>query len=191
MPTSDHLILGKVYDADGDLLAGATIQITVNGETLSIDSNSSGEYIINLKNLPFAWQVRDSMSIVASKTYFGKAVTTLIVTSEAAQELDLTLEYISDLIPKDNQNILPTNATVILDFEGNKITPANPLPVQAINTGDIDLLNNPSTVWDYGSRTDGQPEYEEVIVRGVTYRRTFTYNAGGQIIARSAWVKQS
>jgi hypothetical protein len=52
--------------------------------------------------------------------------------------------------------------------------------------GDIDLVNNPATVWVI-TRSDGQPDSETITLsNGLVYTRTFTY-ASGILTARSAW----
>ena len=187
-PKSSHQILGKVYDADVNLLEGATVLLThvSSEETLPTTTNSSGEYILNLKNLT-SWAVGDSITLKASKTKYGQKTETLIVTSSPGDTKDITLEYTSDygISPIEYKKLL-ANATILFDFEGNLITPENPLPV---NNTDFDLINNPSTSWVL-TRADRQPDSETITIKGVSYKRTFTYNDDGGLIARSNWVKQ-
>jgi len=60
----------------------------------------------------------------------------------------------------------------------------------SINTvsSSVDLVNNPSTVWEI-TRPDGQPDSETITLsNGDVYKRTFTYNASGMMTARSEWV---
>ncbi len=186
-PKSSHQILGKVYDPDINLLEGATVLLThvSSEETLPTTTNSSGEYILNLKNLT-SWAVGDSITLKASKTKYGQKTETLIVSSAPGDTKDITLEYTSDygISPIEYKKLL-ANATILFDFEGNLITPENPLPVP---TNVIDLVNNPSFV--HTMREDGQPTSTTVDVKGVTYKKTYTYNASGIQITESKWVKQ-
>lgn len=46
---------------------------------------------------------------------------------------------------------------------------------------------NPSLVLDW---TSGNLDWVERTVNGITYRKTFTWSAGGDLIAVSVWVKQ-
>lgn len=72
----------------------------------------------------------------------------------------------------------------VLDGNGNAA-------VRVITSGsitDIDLVNNPATVWVI-TRADGQPDSETItLANGDVYTRTFTYT-GEMLTARSAWVK--
>ncbi len=184
-PPTSHQVAGTVYDANGNTLAGATVLLTHTNGRLAVTSNAAGEYMHNLKNLS-SWAVGDSITLKGSKTNFGQKTETVIVSSGPADDQDITLAYTSDLIIDTGDDRIKTNAALLVDFEGNKITPANPLPVT--NT-DFDIVSNPESEWTI-TRSDGQPDSETVTINQVAYQRTFTYNDNGLLIKRSKWVEQ-
>lgn len=127
-PPTNYPIAGRVYDAESQLIAGATVLLTHENGTLTVTSNSSGEYILNLADLS-SWSLGDEVTIKASKTTYGQKTETITI-SGSSYELNLTLEYTSNLVIQSSGNYLLRNASALIDFEGNKITPANPLPVK-------------------------------------------------------------
>jgi len=144
-----------------------------------------GRVILNIGNFD-SWNAGDSVSITAVKVGKGTKTETLILTS-SPQSLEITLEETSEyLIYDNNSRFHVLNFAVLALFDGTIVDASHPLPV---THGEIDLINNPSTVWSI-TRTDGQPDYEEVTIRGEVYRRTFTFNSSGVMIQRSAWVRQ-
>lgn len=177
MPNLPHPISGYIYSVNNELVSGATITCGSNSAT----SDSTGFYMLNVDG-----ETGSSVSITAYKQYEGTKTSSLVLT-DAPQTLDLTLEQTSSM----THYVTPNNRyelkfSMLTDFEGNKITKSNPLPV---SSSEIDLTLNPSHSWSY-TRSDGQPDYEEVTLQGVTYRRTFTYTSEGFLSARSAWVRQ-
>ena len=184
---TSHPIGIKIYDINRQLLEGASVSLTLGtNNPLSLTSNSKGEVVFNVANAG-SWSVGEEVSLTASKTGSGTKTSTLVLTS-SPQQTSLTLAETSDLIyyEQTENDTYVLNFALLTSFDGEKITNANPLPV---THGEIDLFNNPSTVWSI-TRQDGQPTYEEVTIRGDTYRRTFTYDSNGFMITRSAWVKQ-
>lgn len=125
---NSHPIRIKIYDINNALLDGATVSLTLGTETISVTSNSSGEAVLNVANAG-SWSVGDSVSLTAYKLYEGTVTSTLVLTSEP-QTTSLTLAQTSDLYyeesPSDNYNL---NFALLTDFQGNKITKDNPLPV--------------------------------------------------------------
>ncbi len=185
-PVTSHQILGIVTDADENTLDGATVLLThvSSEETLTLLTNTAGEYIHNLKNLP-SWSVGDEITVKASKTGYGQKTETIIVSSGPADQKNLTLASTSDLIFDTGNGQIKTNAAVLLDFEGNPITPENPLPV---NNDQYDLINNPEVEWTYDYRS--RVSTETVTIKGVSYTRTYTYTGTNfQADKRSKWVK--
>lgn len=190
MPVLSHLVSGTVYDIYGVALASATITITHATITpvLSAITGSDGKYIINLSGLSSQWSVGNSITATASKTGEGTKTTTTTIISGGGQTINLTLEETSDLnyYPENVFNQHNLNFALLTHYDGRKVTRERPLPV---SSSEIDLLYNPSWSWAI-TRGDGQPDSESVVIRGVTYTRTFTYNANGQMITRSEWVRQ-
>ena len=193
MPTPVHSqpIGVTVYGVDRHLLDGATVTLTIGSYSTSGTTNSKGECILNLGDLT-SWDVGDTATIVASKTNKGTLSSTITITN-SPQTLTMVLAETSDVAfytDEDSQNRYVIRGAIPLDFEGNKITTVNPLPVKIVNAGDyFDLVNNPSTTWTI-TRSDGQPNSETITVRGVSYKRSFTYNTSGLMTRRTEWVKQ-
>ncbi len=189
MPSTknSHPIGIKIYDINRQLLEGATVTLTLNSESFSLTTNSKGEAVGNASKFT-SWSIGDVINITASKTGSGTKTENLILDSSGGQQTSLTLEETSDLIyyEQSETDTYVLNFALLTTYDGEKVTNSNPLPV---THGEIDLVNNPSTVWSI-TRQDGQPNYEEVTIRGDTYRRTFTYDSNGFMTARSSWVKQ-
>lgn len=185
-PASSHPVTGIVRDADSNLLDGASVVVTHSSseETLSATSNSAGEYMVNLKNLT-TWSVGDALSITSSKSTFGTKTETTTISSAGSTEQNITLAYTSGITIDTGMNRIKMNAAMLVDFEGNKITPDNPLPVPTWN---FDIANNPSFVW--AIRSDGQPNNVTATVKGVSYKKTYTYNSNGIRLTESSWVKE-
>ncbi len=184
---TSHPIGIKIYDINRQLLEGASVSLTLRSlSPLSETSNSKGEVVFNVANAG-SWSVGEEVSLTASKTGSGTKTSTLVLTS-SPQQTSMTLEETSDLIyyEQSETDTYVLNFALITTYDGEKVTNSNPLPV---THGEIDLFNNPSTTWSI-TRDDLQPNYEEVTIRGDTYRRTFTYNSNGAMTARSAWVKR-
>ena len=168
----------KVYNFNNQLLSGATVTLTLN-ETLTEISNSKGEVIFNVANLS-SWSVNDKVTLVASKTKEGTITQTLILTS-TTQIVSLTLAQTSELYYVENDDSHVLNFSLLVDFEGNKITHSNPLPVSAETK-----LNEPAQVNVYDS--SNRLSTETITVNGVQYLRTFTYTGNNfQFTSRSAW----
>ena len=75
---------------------------------------------------------------------------------------------------------------VVLQNDLSTVSSANPLPISG---AELDLINNPVTVWTI-TRPDGQPDSETItLVNGDVYERTFTYT-NNLLTTRSKWVKQ-
>ena len=68
-PYPPYPIPGHVYDRDGSVVEGAKVTLTNLNTTESIDlfTNSQGEYIFELSNLPDAYSIGDHIRIDAKK----------------------------------------------------------------------------------------------------------------------------
>ncbi|MAF50785.1 MAG: hypothetical protein CMH64_01710 [Nanoarchaeota archaeon] len=188
MPVLAHLVSGTVYDIYGTALAGATVTLTHISISPSISetTGSDGKYIINLSGLSSQWSAGDSISITASKTAEGTKTETTTISGAGGQTVNLTLAETSDLNYATNVfNKHNLNFVLLTHYDGEKVTRERPLPV---SSSEIDLINNPAHSWVI-TRGDGQPDSETVVIKGVTYTRTFTYTAS-IMTARSEWVKQ-
>lgn len=191
MPSLSHILGIKVYSLDSNLLEGASITVTLGSESITGTTDSNGECILNMSSFS-SWSVGDTISITAYKINEGIKTSTLVLDNTGGQTIELTLAETSDLsyYEYSDTDKYPLVFSLITTYDGEKVTRSNPLPVIVSGQSDyVDLINNPSTVWSI-TRDDGQPDYEEVTIAGVAYRRTFTYNSNNILIARSEWVKQ-
>jgi len=181
-----HLIAGRIYSFNGDLVSGA--QVTCG--SVSATSNSLGEYVLSVSG-----NDGDSVSLLAYKEAVGRKTVSINLTSAPLTQ-DFTLEQTSDLdYFSTPQERYPLNFCMLVDYEGNKFSKENPLSVIStidVSPNSFDLVNNPSvSLGNIGN--DGQADYIEVTINGVTYRRTYTYteiNRMRMLSGWSKWVKQ-
>ena len=188
MPVTPHLVSGKVYDLYSVALEGAIVTLTHSSiePVLTAISNASGEYIINLNGLDSQWSKGETFTITASKTAEGTITSENTISGVGGQTINLTLAETSDFNYAANVfNKHNLNFVLLTHYDGAKVTRERPLPV---SSSEIDLLYNPSTSWII-TRGDGQPDSETVVIRGVSYKRTFIYT-NNLMTARSQWVKQ-
>ena len=189
MPVTPHLVSGKVYDLYSIALVGATVTLTHSTITPSISktTNAAGEYVINLNKLNTQWSSGDSITITASKTAEGTKTTETTISGAGGQTVNLTLAETSDLNYATNIfNKHNLNFVLLTHYDGGKVTRERPLPVLISN---IDLLNNPEQTNTYDSKN--RLSTETVIIRGVSYKRTFTYTGNSfQFTTRGKWIRQ-
>ena len=129
---NSHPIRIKIYDINNVLLEGATVTLTLGtNEPIEVISNSSGEAVLNVANAG-SWSVGDSVSLTATKTGVGTVTSTLVLTS-SPQTTSLTLEQTSDFYYEENDcKVHVLNFAMLVDFQGNKITDLNPLPIKLV-----------------------------------------------------------
>ena len=181
MPPTSHPIRIKIYSIDNSLLKGATVTLTLSTyDPLEETSNSDGEVVFNVANAG-DWNVGDSVTLVATKTGDGTKESTLVLTS-SPQTTSLTLAQTSDFNYEENDmNVYQLNFAMLVDFQGNKITQGNRLPVSSETT-----LSEPALTNTYDSKN--RLSTQTITVKGTQYRRTFTYTGTAfQFTSRSAW----
>ncbi len=171
-----------VKDLDNSVLEGATVTVSKGSDSLdSQTSNSSGECIFNIGNFS-SWSEGDEVSILAEKTGVGTKTQEITLTDRPRTlniQLEQTAEFIVGLY--EETNTYPLNFAMLLDFQGNKITDVNPLPVSSETK-----LKEPAQVNTYDSNK--RLSTETITVNGIQYRRTFTYTGNNfQFTSRSAW----
>ncbi len=191
MPTSPHNVTGTIKDIFGNLLVGATVSVshTTIDPVLTDTTDSDGVYTVNLGNLDEQWSIGEELIIAANKTAEGRITLTTPITSGGGQTHNLTLAETSDFDferQSDLKDRYPFSMVMPVHYDGGLVTRERPLPV---SSSGIDLLYNPDHSWTI-TRQDGQPDDEIVVIHGDSYKRTFTYNTDGMMIARSKWVKQ-
>lgn len=164
------------------MLEGATVTVSKGTDSLdSQTSNAQGETIFNLGNFS-SWNEGDEVSITASKTGVGTKTQEITLTSRP-QTLNIQLAQTSEFIVGlyEETDTYPLNFAMLLDFQGNKITQNNRLPVSSET-----ILNEPAITNTYDSRN--RLSTQTITVKGVQYRRTFTYTGTAfQFTSRSAW----
>ncbi len=186
-PRQGKIIGITVFDIYGNILSGASVLVTIDTGSKTKTTGTDGKTTINLYDIG-AWTAGDSATITASKTGEGSKTETLVLDSAGGQKINITLEE-EEVYEKQepDADYVPIRKVILIDYAGDDINHSNPLPVKTIDS--LNLFDNPETEWTI-TRSDGQPDEELVTIRGVSYKRTFTYNSDGVMIKRSRWIKQ-
>ena len=162
-----------IYVSEGIELAASqtiTVENTTTNESLTGTTDSSGVYTIDLQNFTSGATVGDAITIIVDTR-------TAIPLSEGVE--------ITYRAAKAYKNVL-------VDKRGTVHDEDYPLPivVRTQLNGYPDVVGNCSTAFDYGSRTDGQPETVTLTFDdGLRVRRTFTYITVGSIDVPSSWTR--
>ncbi|KKN19158.1 hypothetical protein LCGC14_0948440 [marine sediment metagenome] len=135
-PPSSHPVRIKVYGIDNAPENGVTVTLTVTAGSISGDTNSSGEVVLNVANAG-SWSVGDTATIVATKTAAGTKTETLVLTS-SPQTLSMTLAETSDLYYEESESDnYVLNFSLLTTFDGEKVTHSNPLPVSVVDNNGL------------------------------------------------------
>ena len=146
---------------DSQVLEGATVTVSLGSTSLkSQTSNSSGETIFNVGNFT-SWNVGDEISITASKTGVGTKTQSLILT-DRPQMVNIQLEQTSRFIigEYEETDTYPLNFAMLVDFQGNKITDVNPLPIKFVDGNGIrikSVIQEENRSGSDASGSDGAP----------------------------------
>jgi len=147
-PKNQFIISGLIYDIDGTVENGATVKITNtrNGDTDSIDTNSQGQYTLNLGNLTTQWVTNDIIFIQAYKkgTPFKMTSFTFKVTGES-KELNLYLKPVFNKRLK-TEDLKQIQLNEYSD-EYSSLKTVNTMPKSGVITRDAN--GNPTTVVEY------------------------------------------
>jgi outer membrane receptor protein involved in Fe transport len=190
-------ISGVVTDSSGAVLTGAAVTITNTGTgvTSSITTNDQGHYVapdllvgiyeVKASKQGFQSQVVKEVHLTVGSTVVvdcrlpvGQEVTTVTVTSEAAQ-VNTTTADISALIQREQMENLPLNGR---NFEQLILLAPG---VQAVNTGAQTSFYGRSPSYSVaGSRPEGQ----ELLLDGATIQGFWNHGAGNSIIGTSLGV---
>jgi len=182
MPQTPYLVRGIVTKSNSLASPNSIIIFTTSFGTKTHTTESDGKYTFDLANIGY--------TSGEAVTYYGidenenENYSGTFTISGGGQSLDIALSSRSDKV------VVPDNrSTQLFNIGGKIVSEDNPLPVTLINTADIvDLTNNPNNSWDL--RSDGQPTSETITIKGVSYKRTFTYSPMGGMTTRSKWVRQ-
>ena len=179
MPSNPSQLSGKILNVGGIGVDGATVTLTHSSGTISIISNSPGEYILNLGDLS-SWSAGDSAILTATKTSVGTKTQTITLAS-GGTVLNITLEETSGFTYVDKetkqQNLV---MAMPVTFDGEKVTNSNPLPV---NLCKIPIQDGELTLSYTGFNLTGIVK----VINGKTYTRTLTYT-GSNLTGVSNWV---
>lgn len=162
-----------LYIGGGTTTAVVTVNIknlTTNKE-ITIDSNSSGEYLYDLANLEDGYSDEDVLLIRVS-TY-------------TTNDTDVFTE--SRIIQKDTYNeTAKAIKNSLVDGYGNEFNSQNPLPTKPI-TEDFTGLNY-SLVWTHDS--SGRMITETRTYKGKSIRRTWTFTGNNYYAdSHSGWIE--
>ena len=171
--TQDIYIVGSTNTAKSQTLTcyNLTQDSELTNSLIVKTSSTTGKYLISCNNFEAGWNENDIILIIT---------TNVTETSSDKSEDDEVLR---------NQRSGSRRRNLV-DEEGNEISSNNPLPVFIIDENFESV--NVERSWNI-TNIDGQPEYEEVIYKGITYRRTFTYttiDGMRTMTTRGAWIEQ-
>jgi len=178
-PYTPILVFGTVTDSVSNNAALVIVKVTTSISSKEYVTDSAGRYIIDLAGVGY---VSGETVIFNTEDKFGNETSqdSVVATGEMiVKNISLAIRA----YPKETTTGI-TNRVMLHNIGNEPVTADNPLPVAS---SEIDLVNNPSTVWTI-VRGDGQPDSEIITIRGVSYKRTFTYT-GDNMTARSAWVR--
>jgi len=183
MPYSPFLVFGYIYNSLSNPIINAELTVITSISRKYYTTSSDGSFLFDLADAGYISGELVTIEVAEPFNNEFKIHTFNVDGFFSEQNITLELRKIADKI----SDIAPMT---ILHSVGKKpITTENPLPVQLTSNTEIDLVSNPSHSWNY-TRSDGQPDSEDVTIKGITYRRTFSYNSNGFILIRSAWAKQ-
>lgn len=178
-----YLHYGYVYDSLGNIVPSAILKVTTSVGTKEYTTNSDGIFMYDLAEMGYVSGETVAVSVI--EPYNNEIKSHTFVVEGFWKNEDITL-----ILRTTGIDVVGYVQRPIIHSVGNKpITSDNPLPIEIIGQSDvIDLVNNPSTVWNV--RSDGQPNNETVtMANGDIYRRTFTYT-NNILTTRSKWEKQ-
>ncbi len=190
-------VSGTITNINGNTIQGAKVEIhnLVNSDSASTTTDSSGVYMVDLRNKGVSFVDGDIILIRAwiEGTFKFREIRVTLRVAEGKIEQDLTLKVENPKYPEkiDKEHIdeqehhltASSKKVILFGEDGDSI----------IVNDNFDLANNPQHEWEI-TNNDGQPESETVtLADGRVYKRTFTYSTGsfGRVMTkRSSWVKQ-
>lgn len=177
MPSTPYVINGTIKNSNTLNIANARITFTTTLGSVSKISDSTGKYVLDLANAGYTVGETVSYSVIDSKK--NEIYEGTFEVSGANKTINITLGLRTNTINS------PGNKDIqIHNIGGEIVSQDNPFHVI-----DLNLPDNYKITWTI-TRTDMQPDAETIVLKGVTYKRTFTYNASNVLIERSEWVRQ-
>lgn len=120
MPRVPYPVSGTVTDVLGAVVSGGTVKVTYHGDEMTFTTNSAGQYIIDLANLPIGndYAVGGKFLVAAynsTQNFFKSSVQTVGYTGSC--DLDIVLDPVNranmhTLVQKLLWNILYTDTTI-------------------------------------------------------------------------------
>lgn len=182
MPSTPFIVNGTIYDSRGNNISDVIITFNSSTKSKNVISTATGEYLIDLANIDYT--AGETISYSAKDKNDNEVYSGSFAATGENKTLNITLSVRTERLP-----VAGNRDTQLFNIGGKTISKDNPFPVMVIDAGDVvDLVNNPSTTWGI-TRSDRQPDYEEITIGSKVYRRTFTYT-NNVMTARSKWVKQ-
>jgi len=119
---TSYPVAGIVYEPNGTtLVSGGTVKVTYRGDSLTFTTNSSGQYILDLANLPTGNDYANGISFLveawnSTGNYYQSALRT-VNTTNGSDEYNITLDSVLDknihmLVQKTIWNILLSDSMV-------------------------------------------------------------------------------
>lgn len=177
MPILPYIINGTIKNSNSINIANARVTFTTASGSVSGVTNSEGKYILDLANAEYT--VGETVTYIAWDSQLNQTYSATFVVAGGGIEINITLALRTDSVnPPGNTDIQ------IHNIGGKIVTEDNPFPII-----DVNLPDNYKSVWVI-TRGDGQPDTHTITLRGVSYKRTFTYSSN-ILTERSEWVRQS
>ena len=163
-------------------ISSADINMTLNGVTKTVVTDSSGYYQYSLMEWG-SWSKGDVITIQGKNNLIFSDIYDLVITDEVEMTQNLLYKYhkipVQDMKRRSYDPLADANKIINVDANGNPVFPSF----------DFDLINNPSRSIEL--RSDGQPtSITLTIENGNSYKKTFTYNANSFNTGESKWIRQ-
>ncbi len=176
MPSTPHLVFGVIYSSLGNNVSNTHVTFTTSLGTVSANSNSTGQYLVDLANAGYT--AGETVSYLAFDEFRNETYSGSFEVAGGGNEIDIRLSAITVA------NTVGGNRDVQVYSIGAKpISSLNPFPVI-----DTNLPDNYDTTWDI-TRSDRQPNSETITLGSVSYKRSFTYS-NNVMTARTRWIRQ-
>lgn len=128
-PPTLRIISGHIYSPKG-IANDTTVTITFGTSSSSVNSNDAGEYVIDASSVG----ATDGDEIILIATKSGEGTKSYTLTLATPQTQDFILEQTSDYnYDMHNTKYLVLQGAMLIDYEGNRFSMDNPIPVIVFN----------------------------------------------------------
>lgn len=189
-PQIPHPVSGTIYDEKGEAYSGAIVIVynLTNQTSIETTSKANGGYIIDLANI--TTKDYSDGDIILVRAYldgcyrrFGENRNT-VDTGAGQTDQDVTMVIANPPLPfelrLDRLDLMEHNTA----YNSKQV-----VNILQVDPEAIDLVNNPDFAYTYDG--SGRITQMDVTIKGVTYRRTITYEGSNwQPATRTKWVRQ-